>query len=348
MAAVSVVIPAYNRGDLLEPTVRSILAQTVPPLEVIIVDDGSTDDTPAVCARFPAPVRTIRQENRGLSAARNRGIAEAAGDWIAFCDSDDVWRPRKLEVQLAALEATGAAWTVSGCGLIDPQGRPLPAPHLGFPRVFAVFAESGAPPEAHFGRWLRGETVHTAGGAVPVFTGDAFGLLLQGNVALPSSAVVARALVEHVGGFDESLRAAEETEFFLRTAADAPVAVVLDALLDYRVGHASIVSSEGDARLVTLALEILDRAARLRPALTPAETQAYRGGRARLQLRLAYARLSSLDGRGARAALRDHRRGAAPTARSAALLLASLAPPPVLRGLHRLKRALRGLRPAGA
>jgi GT2 family glycosyltransferase len=261
-----------------------------------------------------------------------------------------VWRPRKLEVQLEAMARTGAEWSISGCGLIDPEGGPVPAPHLGFPRVFAIFAETRATPERHFGRWLRREEVETADGAVPVYAGDAFGMFFEGNVALPSSAIVSRALIGRAGAFDEHFRVAgEETDFFHRMAAHAPVAVVLDALLDYRVGHASMVVTTDSTRFITKAMESMERAAGMRPALTEAEARAYREGMARLRLRLAYARLSSMDARGAREALRDHRRGGgAPTPRSAALLLASLAPAPVLRGLHRVKRALGGLRPAGA
>jgi GT2 family glycosyltransferase len=342
---VSVVIPAYNRADLLEPTVRSVLAQTVPPLEILVVDDGSTDETPAVCARFPAPVRCIRQENRGLPGARNRGIEEARGDWIALCDSDDLWRPRKLEVQLAAMARTGAEWSISGCGIVDPEGRPVAAPHLGFPRVFAIFAETGMTPEAHFGRWLRREAVEAGGREIPVYAGDAYGLFFEGNVALPSSAVVSRALIERAGAFDDAFRVAgEETDFFHRAAAAGPVAVVLDALLDYRVGHGSMVATTDSTRFITAALELLERAARLRPSLTPAERRAWHRGRTRLLLRLAYARLSSLDGAGARAALRDGwRAGGARSARAAAILLASLAPPSVLRGLHGLKRRVRAV-----
>src|SRR5438046_2823187 len=117
MASVTVVVPTYNRAALLDATLRAIHAQTVPVDEIIVVDDGSTDDTADVCGRQPKPVRYIRQDNTGLPAfARNRGAAEATADWIAFCDSDDLWHPRKLEVQLAAIEATGAKWGVTGFG----------------------------------------------------------------------------------------------------------------------------------------------------------------------------------------------------------------------------------------
>lgn len=100
-ATVSVVIPCYNGAAYLRETLESALAQTHAPLEVIVVDDGSTDDSAAIAESFGPPVRVIRQENRGESAARNVGVRASRGDWIAFLDADDLWDPCKLEAQLA-------------------------------------------------------------------------------------------------------------------------------------------------------------------------------------------------------------------------------------------------------
>src|SRR5271168_3299780 len=97
-ADISVVVPTYNRADLLARAVESALAQTIPVREILIVDDGSTDDTERVAAGFAAPVRYIRQANGGVASARNTGIAAAAGEWVAFLDSDDEWVPTKLAV----------------------------------------------------------------------------------------------------------------------------------------------------------------------------------------------------------------------------------------------------------
>lgn len=100
-SSVSVIIPCYNGAPYLRETLESALAQTHTPLEVIVVDDGSTDDSAAIAESFGPPVRVIRQENQGESVARNRGIDEARGEWIALLDADDLWKPRKLELQLS-------------------------------------------------------------------------------------------------------------------------------------------------------------------------------------------------------------------------------------------------------
>ena len=100
---VSVIIPTFNRADMLGAAVESALAQRYRPLEVLVVDDGSSDDTARVLARFGDSIRTLRQPNRGCAAARNRGLAAARGEFIAFLDSDDRFLPGKLERQVATL-----------------------------------------------------------------------------------------------------------------------------------------------------------------------------------------------------------------------------------------------------
>jgi glycosyltransferase involved in cell wall biosynthesis len=101
---VSVIIPTFNRAHCVAGSIESVLAQTFQELEVIVVDDGSTDDTTAILERFGQRIRVIRQDNRGVSAARNAGIRVARATWIAFQDSDDMWHPEKLQTQMECLE----------------------------------------------------------------------------------------------------------------------------------------------------------------------------------------------------------------------------------------------------
>lgn len=104
--AISVVIPCYNKAPYLQETLDSALGQTVPPAEIIVVDDGSTDDSAAIAEAYGPPVTVLRQENRGESVARNRGIRRATGSWVALLDADDVWLPEKLERQVGAIDAS--------------------------------------------------------------------------------------------------------------------------------------------------------------------------------------------------------------------------------------------------
>lgn len=108
-AFVSVIIPSYKSAPILPKAIDSVLAQTVPADEIIVVDDGSGDDTADVCRAYGGRVRYIGQENLLASVARNNGIAAAHGDWLAFLDADDVWEPNKLELQLTALSQHPAA-----------------------------------------------------------------------------------------------------------------------------------------------------------------------------------------------------------------------------------------------
>lgn len=97
---ISVVIPCYNAAPFLRETLDSVLAQTYPAEEILLIDDGSTDDSAAIAASYGPPVRVLRQENQGESVARNRGIDEATGEWVAFLDADDLWLPEKLQRQI--------------------------------------------------------------------------------------------------------------------------------------------------------------------------------------------------------------------------------------------------------
>jgi len=102
---ISVIIPTFNSASFVADAVASALEQTYPPLEVIVIDDGSTDNTQEILAPHWNVIRYVKQPNAGAAAARNRGLDIAKGDWVAFLDSDDVWLPEKLEKQAACIQA---------------------------------------------------------------------------------------------------------------------------------------------------------------------------------------------------------------------------------------------------
>lgn len=195
---VSVVIPAWNSAATLGRAIDSVLAQTWPALEIIVVDDGSEDATGAVLAGYGARIRVIRQANAGPSAARNRGIREASGDYLAFLDADDYWLPEKLARQAELLDARPElGFCSTATQVADPQGRPL--------RDWSCHA--GAAPLL--------ETLFQHSAAV---SGSTSGVLAR------------RALVQEAGGFDETLRGFEDPDLWIRLAARAGYACIAEPL----------------------------------------------------------------------------------------------------------------------
>lgn len=342
MRSVSVVIPTYNRADLLKLTLESVLAQTIRPHEVLVIDDGSTDNTTAVCAAFPAPVRHIRQKNSGVAAARNRGMREATGDWIAFCDSDDLWLPEKLRIQLGVMEVSRSQWSITDFGIIDPEG--VRRMRSGFERAFPIFPEKRITADEHFEDWLERRDVKVGDQAVRVYAGDAYPMLFLGNVVIPSTSVVARGLIQRVGPFDEKLEVAEDTEYFHRVAAQAPVAILMAPLTDYRIGHPSLVAQRKTEKLIGNAIISVERAAKLRAPASGKEKDAIAEGTRMLRVRLAYSRLADRDRTGVRRALRSESGRYIITPRSSVLLLSSFLPDAALRAMHWAKRSLKRLR----
>lgn len=182
----SVVIPAYNRASLLPATLRSLLAQERVADEILVVDDGSTDDTADVAEAFGGPVRVIRQSNQGPAAARNRGLSEAQGEYIHFFDSDDLASTRLHLVQLDALHSTGADLAFS------PWVKVKLNPTRGVQPTNHVLQARGMP---------RGPLVRA---------------LLTNWSVVPICWLIRRSLVTRCGGFPVFLRVAEDQLFFLR------------------------------------------------------------------------------------------------------------------------------------
>ena len=205
---VTAVIPAFNYARFLPRAIESVLSQTYREIECIVVDDGSTDNTSEVLARYQTRVRAIAQNNRGLSAARNTGIHAAAGEFIAFLDADDLWLPAKIAEQLAAFQAQPNLGAI-GCGaeLVDAAGV-----HI----RFLDYAQ-------------RHPVLHESWNQVSQFRAVA---LRQFWVsASGSGALIPKRTFEDVGVFDETLRAAEDWDMWLRIAAKYPIFNVDDVLV---------------------------------------------------------------------------------------------------------------------
>lgn len=204
---VSAIIPTYNRAYLVKDAVDSILAQTYENIEVIVVDDGSTDNTLEVLSAYCNRIRVIRQENAGPAAARNRGIAASSGELIAFLDSDDLWLPEKLERQVKLLQSAGPTVSCCLCNI-----------RMCWPdKESNSFDIAALSPEIPEGIWLNVEEI----------IATRFLLFNQG-------AMIRRTVLEKIGGFDESLWLLEDHALALRLSLEGPWTFVRDPLVIWR------------------------------------------------------------------------------------------------------------------
>ncbi|MEA3411561.1 MAG: glycosyltransferase [Pseudomonadota bacterium] len=200
-ADISVIIPTRDRAHCLGRALESVLAQTAPPDEIIVIDDGSTDDTPTLVSGYSG-VRFVRQPTAGVSSARNRGIRETRCGWLAFLDSDDTWEPAKLQQQCDALTARPGFLVCHTDEVWIRHGR----------RVNAM-------------------NKHAKHG------GMIFDKCLPRCVISPSSVMIHRRLFDLVGTFDEDLPACEDYDLWLRICARYPVLYIEDRLITKYGGH---------------------------------------------------------------------------------------------------------------
>jgi glycosyltransferase involved in cell wall biosynthesis len=254
----SVVIPTYNRGSLIGETLESVFAQTYRRLEVIVVDDGSTDDTEAVVGRFQGRVIYIRQQNQGLAASRNTGLGRATGEFVAWQDSDDLWNPDKTAVQLGYLRrrpetvcigSDFSAFSADGFfershvrsyyGVIDRAPRGLddlfsdqelvPAPELPY-----LSQSGGGLPEA-----------------IRVYSGQLYETLVQGNCLHPPTVMFRRDAAAQAGPLDGTFRRDADWEWLLRISRIGRCAYVDHPLMRYRLSPGQM---SGDAQAADIAL----------------------------------------------------------------------------------------------
>ena len=198
---VSVVIPNYNHAQFVGDAIRSVLDQDYSNFEIIVVDDGSTDDSRAVVAQFGNRVQYIWQENQGLSAARNTGIRAAQGVYIAVLDADDLYEPGFLSALVSLLDAHPEADGVyCGYQFVDERNRLLPQ------------REARLLPD-----------------------GELYAALLDGNFLVPESVLVRRVCYEEVGGFDHTLTALEDWDMWLRITRDFTLVGTDQVLIRHRI-----------------------------------------------------------------------------------------------------------------
>jgi len=205
---VSIIIPTYNRGWIIKEAIESVLAQDFIDFELIVVDDGSTDNTSEILHSYREDITVLRQNNKGVSAARNRGLSEASGRFIAFLDSDDLWLPKKLSRQVdffnsnpdALICQTEELWVRNNMR-VNPKKRHKKLSGMIFERSLALCLIS------------------------------------------PSAVMIRRSLFDEIGVFDETFPACEDYDLWLRISCRHPVFLIDTPLIIKRGGHDDQLSS---------------------------------------------------------------------------------------------------------
>lgn len=204
---VSVIIPTYNRGWILKETIGSVLAQDFTDFELIVVDDGSNDNTHDILSSYKEDIIVLQQKNKGVSSARNRGIVSASGQFIAFLDSDDLWLPKKLSKQVDFFSAN--------------------------PDALICQTEE---------KWIRNSIRVNPKKRHKKLSGDIFEPSLYLCLISPSAVMIRRSLFEKTGMFDETLPACEDYDMWLRVSCRYPVYLIDIPLIIKRGGHADQLS----------------------------------------------------------------------------------------------------------
>lgn len=243
---VSIVIPTYNRAHLLERALESVVAQTYPHFEAIVVDDGSTDGTRDLVTQRYGGDRRIRytyQANRGVSVARNLGLALARGELIALLDSDDWWKPWKLELEVACLQRypqIGMVWT--DMEAVDRQGQVFNPRYLRtMYRAYRWFDASDLFRESHP---LPPISAPLPPEPATIGIGDIYSQMIMGNLVHTSTVLFRRERLDRVRGFNESLRpSGGDYDFHLRVCREGPVGFINLASIGYQVGMADQLTS---------------------------------------------------------------------------------------------------------
>ena len=311
---VSVVIPAYNAARFVHQAVQSALEQTYGNREVIVVDDGSTDDTKLGLSKFDGQFRYLYQENSGLSAARNTGIKAAQGALVCFLDADDLWASNKLELQVAFLQEHRDIGLLSG--------------------RHEKFRDSGSPYTPFVAANKLGENA-----ALTFPIPAAFLELIRSNFIRVSTVMVRKECFEKVGLFDADLTAVEDRDMWLRISAHFSVACLPWVVCKKRLHDFNM--SRDEERMLYARIKVLEKNRSLFPGLVPSGV--WNKHLAKLYLQAGYSSLLRNQRPEARQAAL-HSLKAAPTIKAALLILVTFMRRPAIEILHQIWQKLQWYR----
>jgi len=234
MPRVSVVIPTYNRADLISETIDSVINQTYRNYEIIVVDDGSTDDTPAILGRYGKHIRVIRQENQGEGEARNTGIRAAQGEYVAFLDSDDLWRPAKLEKQMDLLaRSPQVAWVYCDAYVFESKTG----------KIMRLISKGNHP-----------------------YEGQVAGRLLTCNFIPSPTPMIRRSVFDEMGFFNKSLIGVD-WDMWLRIATRYPIRRAPEVLAGYRIHQGSVFADQNRMQLHKGYIDTIENAISFAPEI---------------------------------------------------------------------------------
>jgi glycosyltransferase involved in cell wall biosynthesis len=223
---ISVIIPTYNRARLLKETIDSVLKQNFQNFELIVVDDGSTDNTGEILSDYKDHIQVLAQKNKGVSAARNLGISKAKGEFIAFLDSDDLWLPEKLTAQVDFFQS-------------HPDALVCQTEEI----------------------WIRNGKRVNPKKRHKKYSGMIFEQSLPLCIVSPSAVMMRKSLFEKVGLFDEHLPACEDYDLWLRISCQYPIYLINTALIIKNGGHEDQLSKTPmlDTYRIQALVKIIDR-----------------------------------------------------------------------------------------
>jgi glycosyltransferase involved in cell wall biosynthesis len=270
---VTVVIPSFNAAKTLSATLDSVLGQTIRDVEVVVVDDGSSDGTPEVLASYAAQVRGIRQANGGLARARNAGLAVARGEFIALLDADDVCEPQRLEVQLAVLRELPEV-VLCGSDFVgfDAAG---PVAQCSLASYYSIVAQTAG---GLRGLLPHGRTIVAGAPAASyaVHFGPAFRSIARGNFVHPPTVLFRRELLQTVGEFDAAFVNGCDYDWLLRAARAGAFAVIGAPLLRYRLSPGQMSGSRNQHVVLLDVLRSIESIRRTDPAVYRSDRRHFR------------------------------------------------------------------------
>jgi glycosyltransferase involved in cell wall biosynthesis len=260
---VSVIIPTYNRAHIIQRCIDSALSQTYPNLEIVVVDDGSKDNTKEIIDTHYSDnpkVNYFSKQNGGVSSARNLGLSVAKGEFVAFLDSDDFWMPEKIDLQVKCLQKhpdVGLVWTeffacdLQGKVIHERYLRKMYGAYRFFPTPMNIFSKQFT---------LNTLIPNKAAEAMFYYVGHIYSPMALGNLVHTSTVVIRKHLIDKAGGFDETFSVAEDYDLYLRISALTEAAFIDEPLMGYCINEDdALTSKKHHLAIATNYLKILER-----------------------------------------------------------------------------------------